>query len=83
MFNIDLIKEKNYILDFLIKRKLLEQYKKSKKNILLWNYTWNKIWFRHPKRDQVVYFRINKQYRALCRLEWSILIVFDIDDHQN
>jgi hypothetical protein len=83
MFDIEFIKEKWYILNFLLKRNLLEQYKKSKKNILLWNYTWNKIWFKQPRKDQIVYFRINKQYRALWRFEWKVLIIFDIDNHQN
>ena len=83
MFIISCISEQEYILNFLIKRNLLNQYKKSKKNILSWNYIWNKIWFKKPKKDDIIYFRINKQYRALCRFEWNNLIVFDIDNHQN
>ncbi len=42
MFNIKQILEKDYILEFLEKRNIFEQYKKSKVNILNWNYTWNK-----------------------------------------
>ena len=83
MFKILFIKEKEYILNFLFKRNLLNQYKKSKINILSWNYIWNKIWYKKPKKDEIIYFRINRQYRALCRLEKDILIVFDIDNHQN
>jgi len=83
MFNIELIQEEIYILEYLEKRNLLNQYKKSKSNILSWRYIWNKIWYREPKKDQIIYFRINKQYRALCRLDWKNLIVFDIDNHQN
>jgi hypothetical protein len=82
MFNIKQILEKDYILEFLEKRNIFEQYKKSKVNILNWNYTWNKIWYKEPKKDQIIYFRINKQFRALCRLDWNTLIVFNIDNHQ-
>lgn len=83
MFNIDEIKEKEYIFKYLEIRNILKQYKKSKTNILNWNYTWNKIWYKQPKKDEIIYFRINKQYRALCRFENSVLIVFSIDNHQN
>jgi len=83
MFDIIEIKEEDYILQYLNKRNLLKQYKKSKINILSWNYIWNKIWYKEPKKEKVIYFRINMQYRALCRLEWNKLIVFSIDNHQN
>ena len=38
---------------------------------------------RKPKELGDYYFRINKQYRAVCKLEWSTLNVYRIDDHQN
>lgn len=82
MFKINIIKEEFYILDYLNKRWILNQYKKSKNNILSWNYSWNKIWLKEPKKDLVVYFRINKQFRALYKLEGNSLIVFEIDNHQ-
>lgn len=84
MFKIDKIFEENYVFDYLDKRNLLKQYKKSKENILNWLYSWNKLWYKEPKKDWIIYFRINKQFRALWRLsDWNILIVFDIDNHQN
>ncbi|EKD29656.1 MAG: hypothetical protein ACD_78C00321G0004 [uncultured bacterium (gcode 4)] len=83
MFRIQKILEKEYILEYLEKRNILVQYKKSKANILSWNYAWNKIWYREPRKDEIIYFRINRQFRALCRLDWTSLIVFDIDNHQN
>ena len=83
MFEILKILEEEYIFYFLVKRNLLNQYKKSKKNILSWNYTWNKIWYRQPKENWIIYFRINKQFRALARfLDKNTLVVFDIDNHQ-
>lgn len=83
MFKIKNIFESEYILEYLEKRNILNQYKKSKANILSGNYTWNKIWYKEPKKDEIIYFRINKQYRALCRFELYNLVVFDIDNHQN
>jgi len=83
MFNIRKIEEELGILDFLEKRQLVSQYKKAKSNILLWNFGGNKIWYRKPKEDNIIYFRINKQYRAYCHLEWDTLVVFAINNHQN
>jgi alpha-L-arabinofuranosidase len=83
MLKINKISEEEYMLEFLEKRSLLKQYKKSKENILLWLHSWNKIWFREPKKEWIIYFRINRQFRALCRLSnTDELIVFDIDNHQ-
>lgn len=84
MLRIEKIFEENYIFEYLEKRNLLKQYKKSKQNILEWIYSWNKIWYKEPKKEWIIYFRINKQFRALCRLsELNTLIVFEIDNHQN
>lgn len=84
MLKINKIFEENYIYDFLEKRNLLNQYKKSKQNIIKWNHSWNKLLYRKPKKDWIIYFRINKQFRALWRfINKEELIIFDIDNHQN
>ncbi len=83
MFKFKKIEEEKYIFDFLEKRWLIQQYKRAKINILSWNFWWNKIWYRKPKQDEIIYFRINKQFRAYCHIEWDILVVFDINNHQN
>lgn len=83
MLKVNQIFEEDYILEYLESRNLVKQYKKSKQNILSGLYSWNKLWFKKPKKDGLIYFRINKQFRALCRLNWNSLIVFDIDNHQN
>lgn len=83
MLKVNEIFEEDYILEYLESRNLVKQYKKSKENIIVWLYSWNKLWFKEPKKDWLIYFRINKQFRALCRLNWNSLIVFDIDNHQN
>lgn len=84
MLKINKIFEESYIYDFLEKRNLLKQYKKSKQNIIKWNHSWNKLWYREPKKDWIIYFRINRQFRALWRfINKDELIIFDIDNHQN
>jgi len=81
--NIILIEEEREILEYLEKRNLLNQYKKAKKFLLIWNQKQVDFKIREPKNDQIYYFPINKQFRTLCYFEWNILIVFKIDNHQN
>ncbi|MDD4151197.1 MAG: hypothetical protein PHR68_01145 [Candidatus Gracilibacteria bacterium] len=83
MFKINNIFEEDYILEYLETRNLVKQYKKSKQNILSGLYSGNKLGYKEPKKDGLIYFRINKQFRALCRLNGNSLIVFDIDNHQD
>ena len=71
------------LIDFIEKRKLDNQYKKAKNYILKWLFRQVNLKLREPKRDKIYYFRINKQYRAICKIEWDILKIFDIDNHQN
>lgn len=78
------ILEDEWIFEFLEKRKLLEQYKKAKINILSQINSNNYFKERKPKWSNIWYFRINKQFRAI----WTIdrdndLIVYKIDNHQN
>jgi hypothetical protein len=68
---------------FIEKRNLYNQYKKATSYILKWLFKQVDLKLRQPKKDNIYYFRINKQYRAICRLDEGILKVFDIDDHQN
>ena len=71
------------LIDFIESRNLVNQYKKAKKYILSWFFRQVDLKLREPKKEKNYYFRINKQYRAICKLEWNILKIFDIDDHQN
>jgi len=70
------------LIDFLEKRRLSEQYKKAKKYILKWLYKQVNLKLREPKKIGIYYFRINKQFRALAKLDWNTLKIFDIDNHQ-
>lgn len=82
MFIISSIFEKDYILDDLNKRWLLNQYKKSKEFIIAWIYWKTDLKLRKPEKDWIYSFRINKQFRAFCYLQWNNLVVYKIDNHQ-
>lgn len=83
MFVIKNILEKNYILNDLNKRNLLNQYKKSKNLIIEWVFWKTDLKLRKPKSDWIYSFRISKQFRAFCYLENNTLVVYKIDNHQN
>ncbi len=68
--------------DYLIKRQLDKQYQKARIFIIAWHFTNVDLKIREPKEDRIWYFRINKQFRALCELEWETLYVLAIDNHQ-
>lgn len=71
------------LIGYLIDRKLDKQFLKCKEFLLSWNFKQIDFKIRKPKDLRIYYFRINKQYRALCKLDWDILKIFDIDNHQN
>jgi plasmid maintenance system killer protein len=70
------------IVDYLIKRNLLSQYKKAKtllKNNYLSSVDFKK---RQPKTLGEYYFRINLKYRAIGVFDGEDFIVTEISDHQ-
>lgn len=69
-------------LEYLVKRQLEKQYQKAKIFIIAWHFSNVDLKIREPKEDRIWYFRINKQYRALCELDGEILYVLAIDSHQ-
>ncbi len=79
---VEKIIETSKVRNYLLKRRLLVQYIRKKENIINSIFTWNYLKLREPKKDEIWYFRINKQFRAFWYLEWKILKIFDIDDHQ-
>ncbi len=68
--------------EYLVKRGLENQYKKARTFIVAGHFGNVDLKIREPKEDRVWYFRINKQFRALCELEGEILYVLAIDNHQ-
>jgi len=83
MKKVQKILEKKEILPYLEKRNLVQQYKKAKEYLLQGNTLQTKFKERNPKGSGIWYFRINKQYRALCIFnDEGNLVIFKIDDHQ-
>lgn len=74
--------ERKDVVEYLERRGLLRQYKKAKDFILLGNFYLASFKRRKPIDEQIWYFRINRQFRALAYFEGDILVVFDIDNHQ-
>ena len=84
MIVINNIFEDEWILEFLKKRNLLEQYLKSIKMLTSWIFGKLDFKIRQPKKNLIYSFRINKQYRAFWyfRDNW-IFVIFEINDHSN
>ncbi|HCC84035.1 TPA: hypothetical protein DEP96_04265 [Candidatus Uhrbacteria bacterium] len=74
--------EKKHILPYLEARGLKDQYIKAK-NYLLAGDT-KSVFFKElePQHSNTWYFRINKQFRAICFFDGNDLIVAKIDNHQ-
>ena len=69
MQNISQIKISPEALEYLVKRGLEKQYLKTKKYILEGYIRNADLKVREPKKDKVWYFRINKQFRAICEFD--------------
>ncbi len=74
--------ESDDVLIYLEKRNLIKQYKKAKNFILLWYFENASLKKREPKDEDVYYFRINKQYRAIWYIENNNFYILEIHDHQ-
>ncbi len=70
------------ILEYLNKRGLLKQYKKSIKNLLQGSIQSIDFKLRKPKSEKIWSLRINKKYRALGFFEKKEFIITEIYDHQ-
>lgn len=68
-------------IEFIESRWLQKQYIKTKTFILNWYFKQVDFKLREPKKEEIYYFRINKQFRAWWRIEGSILKIFHIDNH--
>ena len=80
---IENILERKDVVQYLLKRNLIAQYKKAKTYILAWNQRNSDLQERKPKGSKVYYFRINKQFRAIWYIEDNLLIIVKIDNHQD
>ncbi len=76
------IYEQKGVLKYLEKRGLVKQYRKAKQYLLAGHQIQAKFKERSPKGSGIWYFRINKQFRALCVFnKEGDLVVFEIDNH--
>lgn len=74
--------ESDEVIKYLLKRNLVKQYKKAKNFILLWYFENVSLKKREPKEDEIYYFRINKQFRAIWYIQNNNFYVLEIDNHQ-
>lgn len=80
--NISKIKFDDKIKRYLDDRWLFQQFNKAAWFILVGSYSKAKFRRRQPKTSGIYYFRINQQFRALCKVDGGVLKVFKIDNHQ-
>lgn len=80
---IEQVLELEDVVRYLKKRNLIASYKQVKTHLLAGHVAGAQLRKRQPRSEDIWYFRINKQYRALCYFEETTVIVFHIDDHQN
>lgn len=74
--------ESKEVFSYLEKRGLLNQYKKAKMFLMNGDFSRTRFGKRNPKGSGIWYFRINKQYRALCVFNpEGDLVVFEVDNH--
>ncbi len=71
------------ILKYIEKRWLINQYEKTEKYLKEWNFRQVSLKLREPKKNKIYYFRINRQFRLWCKIDWDKVFIFDIDNHQN
>ncbi len=77
------ILENKEVLPYLEARNLLKQYQKAKQYLLQGQLSQASFKLRQPKKDDIWYFRINKQFRAIGYFaEDGDFIVVTIDNHQ-
>jgi len=81
MMKINKIIEKKEVFKFLTSRNLLSQYKKCKNYLYTGEFKSINFKLRKPQNKEIYYFRINKQYRALCVITKNELRIFKIDNH--
>ena len=61
----------------------MKQYEKVEKYLKDWNFNQITLRLREPKKDKIYYFKINKQFRLWCKINWNKIFIFYLDNHQN
>ncbi len=69
--------------EYIYSRNLLESFIKRKNKVLNGQYASGiRLKILQPKHKRLFSSRLNKKYRIICVMEWSICKVLAIDDHQ-
>lgn len=68
--------------EYLLSRNLLKRYLKVKRDLLQGRLKQADFKKRQPKSQDVYYFRINQQFRAIGYFEGATFYVAHIDNHQ-
>ncbi len=74
--------EERGIVDYIKKRNLVKPYLKAKKFMENGLYEIVDLRKRKPKSANILYFKIDKKYRAIGYVENNTFIVTEISDHQ-
>ena len=69
-------------LAYLKQRGLDKQYFKAVRLILIWYYDSVDLRKRRPKKADIYYFKINKQFRAIGKIKEGVFWVTSISNHQ-
>jgi len=83
MINFKWVAYDDKVVKLIKKYQLDKQFKKAILYINQWDLKAVNFKLRQPKSKWIYYFRINKQYRALCKVMDNILFIVDIDNHSN
>lgn len=81
MYISEVIERKDVFL-YLKKRRLLGKYKKAKGFLLSGDFVLGNLKKREPKKDEIWSFRVDKQFRAFCYFDGTVLVVFEINNHK-
>jgi hypothetical protein len=74
--------ELDEIEEYLVRHQLTERYIKATNYILSGKTQSADLKKRKPKKNDIWQFRITGKYRAYCYFKGTVLVVFEINDHQ-
>ncbi len=74
--------EEEGVIEYIKKRNLVKPYLKAKKYMELEFYQQVDLRKRHPKGAGILYFKIDKKYRAIGYIDDIGFVVTEVSDHQ-
>lgn len=70
------------VLKYVKARGLHKQFDKQVGLLLAWQIEQTHLKAHRPKNLNIRTFRINKQFRAVCKIEGNEMLILKIDNHQ-